>query len=220
MTDWHVIISPSWRRIPTPEETYPKELPEITYKPYVPAQYEREYPIYPSWMDKYKLPYVRDYEKWKRGLVPSAEIVPEKGAYTGTWRAWDQPGIGPGIDPLSSLDTFLPDTDILIVLEDWMNEEESMKIMNRVAAGNMKRILANIKPRYGQAMVDMAKALCPVDTGELRESIYYEETEDGITLLTDSAYGFRAVPAILMAYAFYEPLMLKEIDDNIRGIYA
>ena len=186
--DWHNQMDPSWRRVPTPEETYPSwALPITSYKPVI------------DW-------------RWK-------EEVFVKTPYTGTWRAWDQPGIGPGIDPLSSLDTFLPDTDILIVLEDWMNEEESMKIMNRVAAGNMKRILANIKPRYGQAMVDMAKALCPVDTGELRESIYYEETENGISLLTDSAYGFRAVPAILMAYAFYEPLMLQEIDNSMKGIY-
>ena len=41
----------------------------------------------------------------------------------------------------------------------------------------------------GQKVASAAKANCPVDTGNLRDSINYSVTDDGVTVGTDVEYG-------------------------------
>lgn len=80
--------------------------------------------------------------------------------------------------------------------------------------------IRQIHEDYGERILSMAKFLCPVDTGWLRDSLYLEVSDDGVSILSDCEY-FAYVESrfgmVGLAYAIYEPLMLVEINAFIAS---
>lgn len=83
--------------------------------------------------------------------------------------------------------------------------------------------------RYAQLIADLAKNLCPVKTGFLRDSIYTEETEDGVDVLATAPYwgyqefGTRHIEGkyfLAEALATYEEQMYAEIDRTVEEYFG
>jgi len=75
--------------------------------------------------------------------------------------------------------------------------------------------ILEIHERYGELMLAMIESNCPVDTGELADSFSFSVDEDGVSIESDCEhYPFVEARYHMVgdAYAFYEPLMLSEID--------
>ena len=84
--------------------------------------------------------------------------------------------------------------------------------------------MLEIHERYGELILSMVKDLCPVVTGNLRDSFFLTVSSDGVSIdsfceyypYIESLYGMVAA-----AYGFYEPQMLFEIDalvtDRVLG---
>jgi len=77
-----------------------------------------------------------------------------------------------------------------------------------------------IHERYGQLMLEMVQNNCPVVSGNLRDSFFLTVSFDGVAIDSDcvyypyieSLYGM-----VAMAYVFYEPIIMAEIDALITS---
>lgn len=99
------------------------------------------------------------------------------------------------------------------------DEEKQRELIDYLASPQFQQDLdagiREIHQRYGGMILSMAKSLCPVRTGFLQNSLYLITYTDGVAIDSDCAY-FPIIEAryhmVASAYAFYEPLMLAEIE--------
>jgi len=80
--------------------------------------------------------------------------------------------------------------------------------------------LLEIHERYGELMFAMIQATCPYVSGTLHDSFYLTVSADGVSIDSDCPYYSKIESIYQMvanAYAFYEPLMLAEIDALIAS---
>jgi len=134
-------------------------------------------------------------------------------------REWEKTKLAEKQALFEKLSTSTIEIPMEVSLEDQYRNEELYALFNsEIFQANLEVGIQEIYERYAQLMVDFAQSICPVVTGFLRDSIYYIIEADGVTLCTDCPYGFRAVPAIQIAYAIYEPWILVEIDTLISSM--
>ena len=114
--------------------------------------------------------------------------------------------------PNSFLITKTPEMEKQLALLDYLSSPEFEDDINEG--------VLEIHERYGQLMLEMVQANCPVVSGNLRDSFYLIVSFDGVAIDSnceyypkiESLYGMVAT-----AYAFYEPLILAEIDTLVAS---
>lgn len=81
--------------------------------------------------------------------------------------------------------------------------------------------ILEIHERYGELMLAMIQELCPVVTGFLRDSFFLTVSVDGVAIDSDCEY-YPYIESLYQmvtnTYAFYEPMILAEINALIASM--